>query len=263
VGQRQAVLVGPAAAAERFKRMLMSHPSPPLEVVGYVELDADPASTRVMFSTLPKLGRVDQIRDIVRLRHIDDIVFAAGHVTNQSMFSLMQELLDLPIRFKILQPRQTQVVGKDFVGELGLATPLLDAEAAVHLPRGKVVQRLADIVISLTAGVSLVLVALPAFVMSPSARWWRRLSEIAFGLPSLIVGRSSLVGFDHRAEYRPPAEWRIGRGVVPLVQENRAADLTSDQLQSLYWRYAQSQSFGLDIRIITSYIRSNNLINLV
>ncbi len=263
VGQRQAVLVGPGRAAERFKRMLMSHPSPPLEVVGYVELDVDPDSPRVMFSTLPKLGRVDQLRDIVRLRHIDDIVFAAGHVTNQSMFALMQELLDLPIRFKILQPRQTQVIGKGFVSEVGLVPPLLDAEAAVHLPRGKVVQLLADTAISAVAGLILVFIALPGFVMSPSGLWLRRLREVAFCLPRVIIGSCALVGFDDEAAFRPPAGWRIRRGVVPLVPVRRAVELTQDQLQGLYWRYAQSQSFGLDVRIVTSYIRSRNLTNLV
>ncbi|MFV1980602.1 MAG: glycosyl transferase family 2, partial [Rhodothermia bacterium] len=263
VGQRQAVLVGPALAAERFKRMLMSHPSPPLDVVGYVELDVDPDSARVMFSTLPKLGRVDQLRDIVRLRHIDDIVFAAGHVTNQSMFALMQELMDLPIRFKILQPRQTQVVGKDFVGEIGLVTPLLDAEAAVHLPRGEIVQRLADVTISAAAGLIFVLIALPGFVMSPSGLWLRRLREVAFCLPGVIVGSRSLVGFDDQASFRPPEGWRIRRGVVPLVPDRRAVELTPDQLQGLYWRYAQSQSVGLDVQIVMSYIRSSNLTNLV
>jgi hypothetical protein len=263
VGQRQAVLVGPASAAEAFKRTLMSHPSPPLEVVGYVELEVDPDSTRSLFSTLPRLGRVDQLRDIVRLRHIDDIVFAAGHVTNQAMFMLMQELLDLPIRFKILQQRQTQVVGKDFVSELGLVSPLLDAEAAVSLPRGQTVRRLADVSISLSAGLIFVLIALPAFVMSPSARWLRRLRDIASGLPALLLGRSSLVGFDHEVSYRPPESWRIQRGLVPLVPVRGSVRLSSDQLQGIYWRYAQSQSFGLDVRIVTSYIRTNNLTSLV
>lgn len=261
VGQRQAVLVGPARAAERFRRMLMSHPSPPLEVVGYVELDIDPASAPVMFSTLPRLGRVDQLRDIVRLRHIDDIVFAAGHVTNQSMFALMQELFDLPIRFKILQSRETQVVGKDFVGELGLVAPLLDAEARVHLPRGRIVQRLTDVSISAAAGLILLFVAVPGFVMSPSARWLRRLWEVASGLPMLTVGRSSLVGFDDQALFRPPSGWRIQRGIVPVIPARRAGELTPDQLQGLYWRYAQNQSFGLDVRIVMSFIRSKPLTN--
>jgi GT2 family glycosyltransferase len=259
VGHRQAVLVGPARAAEQFKRMLMSHPSPPLEIVGYVEMDTGTDPTRVMVSTLPRLGRVDQLRDIVRLRHIDDIIFAAGHVTNQSMFTLMQELLDLPIQFKILQPRQTQVVGKDYVGDIVLAAPLMDAEAALSLPRGRLAQRVADISISLVVCLPLIPFAISLSLILPSSAWVRRIREVAFSLPSLITGSRSFIGFDEEAHFRPPDGWRIRPGVIPLVQASRAAELTPDQLQSIYWRYAQSQSLGLDVRIAMSFIRSNSL----
>jgi GT2 family glycosyltransferase len=258
VGQRQAVMVGPAAAAERFKRMLLSHPAPALEIVGYVEPENPDHQGRAKVSTLPRLGRVDQLRDIVRLRHIDDIVFAAGHVSNQSMFSLMQDLIDLPIQFKILQSRQTQVLGKSFVGDLGLATPLVDAEAAVSLPRGGVERWLTQLAITSVAGLCYLLVGAPVSVVGRSAGWPSRLRTVAAGLPDLATRRRVLVGFDADDPFRPPEGWGIEAGVIKLASPERTSELSSEQLQNLYWRYAQSQSFGLDLRITLSYIRSAN-----
>jgi hypothetical protein len=256
VGQRQAVLVGPAPAAERFKRLLMSSHSTPLEIVGYVEPQSDQNGSRAPFSTIPRLGRVDQLRDIVRLRHIDDIIFAAGHVSNQAMFTLMQDLLDLPIQFKILQPRQTQVLGKSFVGEVGFSEPLLDAEAAVSLPRGRIERRLTHVTMATIALLTLIVLVIPALLMSRSAAWPARLRKVAFSIPALVSGRYLLVGFDEDASYRPPTGWGIERGIVSVIPSGRAAQLTPEQIQNLYWRYTQSQSLGLDVRIILSYIRS-------
>jgi GT2 family glycosyltransferase len=263
VGQRQAVLVGPARAAEHFKRMLLSNPAPPLDIVGYVEPDPDDGSERVKFSTLPSLGRVDQLRDIIRLRHIDDIVFAAGHVSNQSMFALMQDLLDLPIQFKILQSRQTQVLGKAFVGDIGLTTPLLDAESAVSLPRGRIERRFSQVAIALTTFIMTIILALPALVVSRKSGWYSRLWRIVAGIPDLLLGRRLLIGFDEKGGFRPPTRWGIQEGVIPLAPVDRSSDLTREQLQSLYWRYAQSQSMRLDLQIVVSYIRSNNQISIV
>lgn len=263
VGQRQAVVVGSAKAAEQFQRLLKSHPMPPLEVVGYVELTDHPEPSHSTFSTLPRLGRADQLRDIVRLRHIDDIVFAAGHVTNQAMFSMMRKLLDLPIQFKILQPGQTQIAGKSFVGELSLTPPLIDAEAQLAFPRSRFERKLTEVTISGVACIALIVIFIPAFVMSPSAGWLKRLRNVAFGLSGIVSGRHALIGYDRSRLFKPPVEWGVEEGIVPVTPTARSRGLSRDQLQQVYWKYTQSQSFGLDMRIVVSHIKTEDRSGLI
>jgi hypothetical protein len=248
-------VVGPARAAERFRRLLQSHPQPPLEIVGYVEIDEAAAPSRSKFSTIPKLGRADQLRDIVRLRHIDDLVFAAGHVPNERMFGMMRSLIDLPLQFKILQREQHQVIGKSFSSQVADVAPLVDAEMELPVPRGRIDRRLSESVIVVGATLTYLLIVLPTAIMSPRSGWLKRLRTVAASTLSVVLGRKALVGYDQDALFVPPEEWGIPEGEVHVSTIHPGAHLSSELLQQVYWRYAQEQSFLVDLQIVISFIR--------
>jgi len=255
IGQRQAVVVGPAFAAERFRGLLRSHPQPPLEVVGYVETDDAAGPARPKITTIPKLGRADQLRDIIRLRHIDDLVFAAGHVPNDRMFGIMRGLMDLPIQFKILQREQHQVIGKSFSSEVADVAPLVDAELELAIPRGWIDRRASEIAIALGALLAYVVLVIPGLIMSPKSGWLGRLRAIAGSVVTVVTGRRALVGYDAEATFIPPNEWGIPEGKVHVSSIHPGSRLSSELLQQVYWRYAQDQSFLLDLQIVIGFIR--------
>jgi len=257
IGLRQAVVVGPAHAAERFRRSLNVHPQPLLEIVGYVEIDADQVESRSKFTTIPRLGRTDQLRDIIRLRHIDDLVFAAGHVPNDRMFGLMQALIDLPVQFKILQREQHQVIGKAFSSQVADASSLVDAELELTIPRGRLARRVSESVIALLTGAAFILLVIPGFVMAPRSRWLRRLRQTVTAIPRVLMGRKALVGYDPNGSFIPPVEWGIPEGEISVTSIHPGSRLPSELLQQLYWRYTQDQSFLVDLQIVAAFIRSN------
>lgn len=255
IGQRQAVVVGPAFAAERFRSLLRAHPQPPLEVVGYVELGEGKSPARGKITTIPKLGRADQLRDIIRLRHIDDLVFAAGHVPNDRMFGMMRGLMDLPIQFKILQREQHQVIGKSFSSQVADIAPLVDAELEMAIPRGRIYRRVSETVIVLAAALAYVLLLIPGLIMAPRSGWLARLREVAASAVTVIRGRKALVGYNPHGAFIPPGEWGIPEGQVDVSSVHPGSRLSSELLQQVYWRYAQDQSFLLDLQIVIGFIR--------
>ena len=255
IGQRQAIVVGPASAAEQFRSLLRSHPQPSLEVVGYVEIEEASGAARSKFTTIPKLGRADQLRDIIRLRHIDDLVFAAGHVPNERMFGMMRGLIDLPIQFKILQQEQHQVIGKSFSRQVADVSPLVDAELELAIPRGRFERRVSESTIVLAAVVAFVILMIPGVIMAPRAGWLRRLRKVAGSVVAVVPGKTALVGYDPEGAFIPPDEWGIPEGRVHVQALHPGSGLSYELLQQVYWRYAQEQSFLVDLQIVVGFIR--------
>src|SRR5690606_9644112 len=115
---RRAILVGSRSEAERLNHMLARHPARPFELAGYVDPGAKkPKRGR---GAVPALGTLNQLRDLVRLERIDDVVFAAEGLPHASTFTVMQQLRDLPVQFRMLVEGREHVIGKASVEDLTL-----------------------------------------------------------------------------------------------------------------------------------------------
>ena len=91
---RQALFVGHAAEALRLQHMLTGQQGASFELVGYITPEAGPALEAA--PTLPCLGTLHHLRDLVRLRRLEEVIFAAANLSNQTIFTLMQRLHGWP-----------------------------------------------------------------------------------------------------------------------------------------------------------------------
>lgn len=252
-GPRRAVLVGHPREARRLRTMLSSHPHPPFQLTGYVSEDADATDEHV--GDLPHLGTARHLRDLVRLRRIDDVVFAADGLSNQSIFGLMQHLRDLPVQTRILAAGREHVIGKATINDL--STPaLIEAEEALGTPRSRFARRLFEIVVALGGLLLYPLVGLLKFVTGDGSRW-RRLAAKMRRLPAVLTGKLALVGYHPEENFRPPPEWDLRPGLFAVTDTLPTIHPTPEEMSQAYWFYVRNQSAFLDWTLLWHAIGSS------
>lgn len=258
-GPRRAILVGCAAEARRLRRMLAAHPNAPFALEGYVT--ADPAATDDAAATghdipadierpddPPRLGRVSHLRDLVRLKGFDDIVFAAKSVSNQTIFETMRGLRDLNVQFRTLSEGKEHVIGKSSVSHVSVASLLSDMPELVVLR-----SRLSAILFDRTVSLLLMPLIVPAWLgrkaygpSSAAARLYDRLRR----LPAVWTGGWTLVGARPEHLDLVPESWSLRPGVFPVTNTDGGEELDSEDLLRAYWYYATHQSSSLDWELI-------------
>jgi len=249
VGPRRAVLVGDAEEAVRLTGMLDTHPRPPFLLEGFVtesdSMNGLPAGGPA------RLGRLTQLRDLIRLRGIHDVVFAARSLSNQTIFQAMRELQDLHVQYRMLHEGSEHVIGKASISRLSYGTVLADLPEVVVL-RTRPARRLFDVSVSLVA---LLLVPFSPLVMPPARVPLGAFLRVTKWIPAVVSGRRSLVGcLPEHAKLLPPA-WNLPPGVFSITNTLRSGELEKEDLILAYWFYVTHQSPGLDADIMIRSLR--------
>ena len=251
-GPRQALFVGHAVEAERLKGMLAHHRQPPFELVGYVAAEVE--TEEAVIPGLPRLGTLRHLRDLVRLRRIDDVVFAADGLSNRTIFQLTRHLRGLPVQSRILAEGREHVIGKASIDDL--STPaLIEAEAALGRPRSRTARR------AFEGAVAVLGLALHPFVralaaLSGEASFWHRLAQRTRQGPAVLLGRRALVGYHSDDTFQPPPEWDLQPGIFAITETLTPTTATPDDISEAYWFYIMNQSAFLDWTILMRAIRN-------
>ncbi|GMQ81978.1 MAG: glycosyltransferase [Rhodothermia bacterium] len=252
VGLRKGVLVGDADEASRLAQMIEFHPRPPFTLDGFVT-DSDPGNGSQQYGP-SRLGRLNQLRDIIRLRGIHDVVFAARGLSNQMIFRTMQDLQDLKVQFRMLHEGSDQVIGKASISQLSMGATLAELPEVVVL-RSRKAQRKYDVMMCLGAIVLLpfsplflTLARLPIAASLRKLRW----------LPAVLSGQMSLVGCSE--EHLPviPDTWSLRKGVFSITNTLTTRELDIDDLTRAYWFYVTHQSPSLDADIMIRSLREES-----
>ncbi|PIQ63701.1 MAG: glycosyl transferase family 2 [Bacteroidetes bacterium CG12_big_fil_rev_8_21_14_0_65_60_17] len=268
---RRALVVGGVGEAMRLTGLLKRHPSPPFHVEGYVcpevsgsstesarEADraSSPAGTPGAGSP-PLLGSPSQLRDLVRLRSLSDIVFAAQDVPNQVIFTHMRELNDLSVQFRMFSEGQEHVVGKSTIAHVSVAS-LLQQLKAVEEPRSPAMRHATHRLLALAALVTSPIVWPVSRAMSPDSVT-RRLMDRLPELVTVARGRLALVGSAPEHAHLLPSSWAIRPGMFPVMKPEsntgEAEELTPDEIRKAYWFYSMHQSLATDLDIVAVSLR--------
>lgn len=275
-GSRRALLVGGAGEAERLRRMLASHPSPPFRLEGYVSdtrsgtaasegqpqdplhpdlalNEPSPEEARPVSPALPLLGGMSQLRDLVRLRGYTDIVFAARDTSNQAIFTAMRNLHDLRVHVRMLNEGDEHVVGKSSVAHVSLASLQGAMPEVVSLPSARA-RRLRHRLMGL--GVLAVWPILwPIARLAPPSSPFRRMASLRSGFADVARGRLALVGCARIDADRIPGNWDVACALFPVMNTSASRELEPDERLRAYWYYVTHASIALDLEIIGSHLR--------
>lgn len=245
---KRVLLVGSRSETARFSSLLATRPDSRISLIGYVPASLNEKPNGL---AIPHLGPLRQLRDIVRLRHIDEVVFSSACLSNQDIFHLMQQLQGLSLHFRILSDGKDYVIGKSSIEDLS-AVPLVDVHEALGTPRHPVARRAFEIPVAM-AGLALVPCAVILALTRPSSQRLKNLLSRLRRLPDVLSGRRSLVGYDDSLDFIPPDPWQLKPGVFSVVDSMPSPD--ADELNHAYWFYVQHQSASMDWDIIHASIR--------
>lgn len=246
---RRAVLVGQQEEAVRLQNMLARHPRPPFVLEGYVAPGAEPITGNGRHVPM-RLGRTDQLRDIVRLRDIQDVVFASATLSNQTIFRHIHRLRDLSVHVRVLAEGGDHVIGKASVDDLSMVN-LVEADEVLDHTRPAAGRRLFGVGMALLGLLIHPFLVGAARLKGPESNAARLAGKTRM-LPGVLSGRLRLVGYAEAAGYRPPSEWNLHPGVFSV---HDAVELPEGDVASAYWFYVRNQSASLDWDIVMRSLR--------
>lgn len=246
-GPRRALLVGEYAEAVRLSNLLGSHPRPPFRLNGYV------SEKEAGSGVVPYLGRISHLRDLVRLRGFDDIVFASRDIPNHVIFGIMRTLNDLSVQFRMLQEGQEHVIGKSVISHLSLSSLQADVTEVVSL-RSPVSKAIFDKSIALLALPFLPIIWISLRLIDQNSIM-RHKMDLILKTSQVLTHSISLVGCKPEELPIIPETWNVPIGIFAVTNTMKTEELKPDELARAYWYYVTHQTPGLDLEIILSSIR--------
>lgn len=108
---KKVVLIAVNEEADRIK-MLIKQSSLKIDVIGMVNPKRDQ-------HIAPFLGNLDQLREIIRIHKIEELIFSASDLTSQQIINVMLELTDLNIEYKIAPPESLSIIGSNSIDTAG------------------------------------------------------------------------------------------------------------------------------------------------
>ena len=248
--QNFAILIGDGTEAERFVNTLSRLPHPPLDLIGYVSLTSCPPEPG---STSSCLGTLRHLRDIVRLRAVNSVVFASRSVPNRVAFDVMQQLKDLPVHFKMLGEDHEHLIGQASVEAL-TSLSLIDAETALGTSRSTLARRAFEVPLAISGiilyPILLVIAKLTGPHSGPSV-----LANKITRFPAILAGKKALVGYSEEEQHLIAPSWRLKPGVFTVTESLPASSREAHQISQAYWLYVRNQSIAFDFDIMLRALR--------
>lgn len=190
------------------------------------------------------IGSLTQIKEIIRVYRIDEVIFCSKSMTHQAIIDQMSALQDLGVDYKIAPEDSLSIIGSNSINTAGdLYTVNLNAITNTENRRNK---RLLDIAISMVA-----IILLPVLLF---------LVHRPFGairnIFLVLISSRSWVGYIQDNSYDIERLPHIRRGVLHPMDAFGKDHLSEEIKQRLNFIYARDYSIASDLNIIIKGIRN-------
>lgn len=264
---RRAVIAGAGREGKRILKKLQRRPDMHYEVCGFI--DADPEMVGAEVDGTEVLAGIDNIRDVIRVEEIDDIIFSTDRLSNAQILETIVRAQGSGVNFRIVPHELEYIVAKSSVDTID-DVPLLDI-AGIADPLDLIVKRVFDIIASLA--ISLITFPLLLVNLLLGGRLIPRRIVGSNGRPAIIhefqggisllkwmplyyyvlTGRLSLVGSE-MIDYEPSQGRPIYKpgltGLVQIKKREKKGTLTSKEKDYFNLYYVKNQSLITDLQII-------------
>jgi GT2 family glycosyltransferase len=189
------------------------------------------------------LGTVSQIREIIQIYRIDEVIFCAKNISHQSIMDLMTNLQGTGVDYKIAPEDSLSIIGSNSINTSGdLYTININAITSQANRRNK---RFLDLAASL---VFLFTLPVIIFLVRKPAGFIRNIILVFFG-------RRSWVGYVPEEGSNPEHLPRIKKGILHPLDAFRRNSLSPEMQQRLNVVYARDFILRNDINIIMKGVR--------
>ena len=264
---RRVIIIGAGREGERILKQLRQRPDMQYEVCGFVDFESDRVGKEIDGTEV--LATIDNIKDVIRVEKIDDVIFSSDRLTNAQILETIVLAQGSNVNFRIVPHELEYIVAKSSVDEID-TVPLLDITGFAS-PLDLMVKRIFDIVVSSLV----ILISSPLLLLNLllGGRLRKRKIigyagnpfEITFfdggigfmkDMPlhfHVFAGQLSIVGSEitefEPSEYHPI--YRPGlTGLVQTKSREKKKALTQHEKDYYNLYYVKNQSIITDLRLI-------------
>jgi GT2 family glycosyltransferase len=192
--------------------------------------------------TTPKnsgfIGNLGQVREIIMIYRIDEVIFCSKDISHQMIMDLMSSLQGLRVDYKIAPEESISIIGSNSINTAGdLYTVNINT---ISNPANRRNKRIIDILTSLA-----VFIALPALLFLS-----HRPSGLIPNLARVLVGKRSWVGYIREGETLAEHLPLCRKGVLNPEDAFKKHDLSDEMKERLNLVYARDYNLQTDIRIL-------------
>ena len=228
--RRRIIIIGDKKESSRVYSILRQTQIKP-ELVGIV--NTDEKSTKSGF-----IGNINQIRDIVEINKVDELIFCAKDMTSQSIIKTMLQFTDKNIDFKIAPPESLSVIGSNSINTAGDLYIVNFNTISRSLNRRK--KRLFDVTISLVLIISC---PITIFIVKKPLRY-------VINIVAVLLGIYSFVGYYETTGGMNTNLPNLKKAILsPLDALNREID-NKQLIQKVNMLYAKDYKIINDLSIV-------------
>jgi len=227
--KKKIAIVGHFAEAKRVKQLL-EKTQIQSKLAGFISLDNTDRDENY-------IGELNQLKEIIRINSIDEVVFCAENISSGQIIRAMLDLTQLNIDFKIAPPESISIIGSNSIHTAGdLYVVNVNSISKSSNKRKK---RLMDI------GYSIVLLFLSPFII-----WfYKNKGYFISNLFSVLFGKISWIGYITEVgtfETLP----RLKNGVLHPGDLFTELTLEKEKVSQLNMLYAKDYSVLTDTKIL-------------
>ena len=184
------------------------------------------------------IGNINQIKDIITIYKIDEVIFCSKDVPPQKIIDKMAELQNYQVDYKIAPEDSLSIIGSNSINTSG---DLYIIEInSIDKPENRRNKRLFDMIVSLTF---IPLLPLFVFVVKKPAGFLRNVF-------SVIFGARSWVGFYPMQTDANPRLPEIKKGILHPADVFNRKEINQETYQKLNLIYARDYKVWTDLNII-------------
>ena len=268
---RRAIIIGAGTEGKRILSKLQARPDMHYEICGFVDFDAKSVGKEINGSEV--LATTDNIRDVIRVENINDVIFSSDRLTNAQILETIIRAQGSGVNFRIVPHEVEYIVAKSSVDDID-AVPLLDITGFAG-PIDLMVKRVFDIVVATVTIVVSSPLLLINFLVGARLRAKKIIGgggkpvsvslfegglEFLRSIPlyfSVFAGRLSIVGSEIR-EYKGNELHPIYKpgltGLVQVKMDEKKKALTQQEKDYYDLYYIKNQSIITDLQIIAKAV---------
>jgi lipopolysaccharide/colanic/teichoic acid biosynthesis glycosyltransferase len=268
---RRAIIIGAGTEGKRILNKLQARPDMHYEICGFVDFDAKSVGKEIDGSEV--LATTDNIRDVIRVENINDVIFSSDRLTNAQILETIIRAQGSGVNFRIVPHEVEYIVAKSSVDDID-AVPLLDITGFAG-PIDLLVKRVFDIAVATVTIVVSSPLLLVNFLLGARLRPKTIIGgggkpvpvplfeggfEFLKSIPlyfSVLAGRLSIVGSEIR-EYKGNELHPIYKpgltGLVQVKMDEKKKALTQQEKDYYDLYYIKNQSIITDLQIIAKAI---------
>ncbi len=266
---RKTIIMGTDNEAIKIAKNIQKRFDTGLEIVGFVDrkLTIEPKDL-----SLPFLGAVSDLRDLVTTHNIHEMIFSTDSFSNQEILDLMDETKDLQLTYRMVPRNQEVLLGKASVEDVGDYS-FVNIEYNLYHRLHKFTKRVFDIILSVLLSILLSPIAIIKALTKKfdKIEFWgengnrfttlvlkspKKINQKYLYLYSIFKGDMSFVGSSLIPTSKTNPNLICKPGLTGLAKMRNSKFTQSDR-NVLDHYYVQNQSLTLDIEIILKTIFRN------